>query len=293
MSSETRTIGIIGLGAIGCTLARLLAKGLPHTTILGYDIDPEKTSQCRREAGIKTLGKPHEIIGEAATLLLATPPEAIPKLLKEIAAHTSRHEEKQLLIADTATYKTPILHHYKILPPHVKAAGLHPLFGPGARDPRDHTIAVTPVPGRRGARELAETMEEAGFKTRILDPWRHDLIVSHTIGYSYIIATITTIIIEETGLTQEEIEELGGTTFQLLNLHQKTVLKDLPTTGKHILQAQPTKQTIQKIQQILKQTQENPQQTLEKIKKHKQKTNQQTINKAYQTLYKLIKTIKT
>jgi prephenate dehydrogenase len=110
-----RSIGIVGLGLIGGSLARRLA---PEHDVLAYDVDPS-TRDAARDAG---LGVAESIVDCAAgreLVVVAVPLPAFPVVLAEIGAGP--------VVTDVASVKGPALDAARAAG--VRWVGGHPMAG--------------------------------------------------------------------------------------------------------------------------------------------------------------------
>ena len=145
----------------------------------------------------------------------------------------SRPYAKARLVFDIATFKEGVIGEYQSYPKEVMVASVHPLFGPGARDPRKHSVVVVPVPGRReGSRLASQLFRAAGFNVVVASVEEHDEAVAYTIGLSYVIASSLAGALKD---KWDSLHGLSGTTFRLLRILMGSIAGDPEDFIAHIL----------------------------------------------------------
>lgn len=181
------TLGVIGLGAIGGSVAWQAARaGVPR--VLGYD-------RCRRDAvaaarcGAITdvVTDPQRLVRETDFLLLAVPPGATIDVLHQLA---DRIRQQPMYCTDVTSVKTPIVAAAEELRLADRFAGSHPFAGThhsgftAARPDRflDALVYVTPVAGgTRAASEVADFWTRVvGAQPVVLSAKQHDQLVAWT-----------------------------------------------------------------------------------------------------------------
>jgi prephenate dehydrogenase len=117
-------VGILGLGLIGGSLALSLNKS-SSCKILGWDKE-EATNEEAKRRGITIASSPAELMESVEVIVLATPPSAMPNLIKE----TVLHIKKNTLISDVSSIKRYVIDSIlPILPKNSYFIGAHPLSG--------------------------------------------------------------------------------------------------------------------------------------------------------------------
>ena len=203
-------LGIAGVGGMGSWLARLaISKGLE---VHGYDKDP---GRLRGVEGLTPSTSLEDLVASTDIVIVATPPTAAPSVLREIGDIASKTGWSGG-VADIATFKKHTIPVLRSLPPAVRVASLHPLFGPRARRLEAHKVLVVPVPGREGEAGLfTSLLGVLGLRWEPVDPETHDRVMGLVIGLPYAIGHALARI---AGGTLEEAYRLSGTTFKALHL---------------------------------------------------------------------------
>ena len=174
------TLGVLGLGAIGGSVARQ-ARLAGIRTVLGWSPVPAERAAAVRDGAVSDAPARAEDVARAADLLvLAAPPIANIEQLGALAPHL----RAAALVTDVGSVKRAIVARAEALGLGARFAGSHPMAGShaagfGASRPdllRGAVVYVTPAAGgAAAAREIAhfwEAVLEAQVVT--LDAERHD-----------------------------------------------------------------------------------------------------------------------
>lgn len=191
-------LGIIGLGAIGGSIARQAKQaGIP--TVLGWSPEPaERVTAAQQGALDDAPHRAEEVAAAVDLLVLAAPPSANLQLLESL----HRRVASGALITDTGSVKRQIVARAASLGLGSRFAGSHPLAGSHRRGFeasradlfRGAVVYVTPVPGPAGeapAREIAHFWESVGeAQTVVMDASQHDAQVAVTSHVPQIVASL-------------------------------------------------------------------------------------------------------
>lgn len=258
---EISVIGSVGAGRMALTLARLLQPNGFEFTF--YDANYEALARAR-ELGYRVYRELSGMIRVADAIMISVSHsdyrEAIHNVKEELLRNPNRRVK---LVFDIASFKEDLLSEYQEYPDDVMVASIHPLFGPGARDPRYHTVAVIPVPGREGSSMLVDVFKRAGFRVVVVDAESHDELVSYTIGASYLLAVALARAIEK---EWERIGELSGTSFKLLKILIGSIANDQADFISHILSRPGTRSVSDRLINEIVDSIRDPQSSAEKIK---------------------------
>ncbi|MDR0532303.1 MAG: prephenate dehydrogenase [Oscillospiraceae bacterium] len=186
--SRNYTIGIVGLGLMGGSLA-LALRGFRCARLLGADQDD---LVCRRA---QAAGAVHEattdtgaVIAQADLLFFCVYAHHIPNILEEYAALL----KPGCLVSDICGVKGPLYQTIMpLLPDGVEYVGVHPMAGK-ERDGYENAEAglyrgcgflITPTP-RSTPAGIALMKELAGHigaaRMRVVEPAEHDAIIAYT-----------------------------------------------------------------------------------------------------------------
>ena len=188
-------LGILGLGAIGGSLARQ-AK-LAGVTVVGWSPEPsERVAAVQQGALDDAPAHPADVARAADLLVLAGPPAANLTQLETLAAHL----RPGALVTDVGSVKRAIVALAERLGLAARFAGGHPLAGTHRRGFeasrgdlfRDAVVYVTPCAGGDGAaREIAHFWETVlGAHAVTLDAARHDAQLAATSHVPQVVASL-------------------------------------------------------------------------------------------------------
>ncbi|GAB6148069.1 prephenate dehydrogenase [Stetteria hydrogenophila] len=219
---DFKVIGVVGAGRMGLTLARLMKPA--GFEFVFHDIRREALERASA-AGYAVAESLEDLVGRVDAVMVAVSHDAMKPVISYLADLLARPEAKARLVFDISTFKEGVVEAYESVPSKVLAASVHPLFGPGARDPRVHTVAVMPVPGHgeEGAKAAAGIFEKAGFKVIHTTVSEHEESVAYTIGLSYVIATAFSLTVKE---RWKRSPRIYGITFRILKSLASTVATD-------------------------------------------------------------------
>jgi prephenate dehydrogenase len=192
------TLGVIGLGAIGGSIARQ-AKRAGVAAVVGWSPEPaERAAAVQQGALDDAPPRPADVARVADVLVLAAPPAANLAQLDALAPHLSA----AALVTDVGSVKRAIVGLAEGLGVGARFAGSHPLAGTHRRGFeassadlfRGAVVYVTPCGGTAGAgaaREIAHfwnTVLEA--HPVVLDAARHDAQLAATSHLPQVVASL-------------------------------------------------------------------------------------------------------
>jgi prephenate dehydrogenase len=225
-----------------------------------------------------------ELVALSDYVLVATP----PRVARRVIGALSSMEVEGRVVFDIATFKKDIVEAYKQLPRGAKAASAHPLFGPGARRPEAHTVAVVPLPGREDdAMYVEEFMRGLGFHVVRIDVEAHDRIMGIVVGGSYTVAALVAALLASYN-NPGEVLELAGTTFKHLLVHLKSILNDPQGFIEYILSNKETKRAARTMHRALGGILADPEKGVELLEWARTLWSPREIGEAYKKLYRLV-----
>ena len=180
------TLGVIGLGAIGGSLARQ-AKRAGIRTVLGWSPDNAERAAAAREGAVDDAPPRAEDVARVADLLVLAAPPAANLTLLDSAVPQLR---AGALATDVGSVKRAIVQRAAERSLGDRFAGSHPLAGTHRRGFeaaraelfRGAIVYITPVPGGdAAAREIAHFWQSVlGANPVVIDAARHDAQVALT-----------------------------------------------------------------------------------------------------------------
>lgn len=219
--TELRSVGIVGLGLMGGSLAWDLAeRGL---RVLGADRDPGVVAAARADgvvAGELDLDEsPYEL--DVDVLVLAVPVRAMPELLRHLApAIPSR-----TLVTDLGSTKRSIVAAAEGVGLGDRFVGSHPIAGDtssgwaAARAGlyRDATVLLTPTSTSRpeAIARAIDLWSAAGATTTVVDAAEHDRRLAWTSHLPQLAATALAIALDDATLSLDDLGPGGRDTTRL------------------------------------------------------------------------------
>ena len=189
-------VALIGIGLIGSSLARVLRRDSPHTTIVACARRAETLASVRRlELADAVTDDPAEAASGADIVVIATPLSAYPVIgerikpaLKDGAILTDVGSVKQMAIRDLQPHVPPSVH---FVPGHPVAGTEH--SGPEAGFAelfRDRWCILTPLPdtASEAVGAVGRMWERCGMRVVTMNPDHHDKVLAMTSHLPHLIA---------------------------------------------------------------------------------------------------------
>ena len=179
-----RSVGVVGIGLIGGSIALALRRARPEVRLIGVDRGPA-LDRASAMGVFDRLGSDLSTLREADLVALAAPVRQNASLLVRLGKVLTA----SVLITDTGSTKRVVLDAARRLPPHVSFVGGHPLAG-SARAGADAARAdlfrgrpwlLTPCGATRAPRDVdrvAALVTELGAEPRIIDGEAHDQVIA-------------------------------------------------------------------------------------------------------------------
>ena len=122
-----QTVGIVGLGLIGGSIALATRAALPHAKVIAVDNQDVLDSAMRVNA-IDVAADDLAVLAEADLIILAAPVRQNLDILRRLAGHV----QQPAVITDTSSTKRAIVEAARALPERLTFVGGHPLGGAAA-----------------------------------------------------------------------------------------------------------------------------------------------------------------
>lgn len=213
------SIGVIGLGLIGGSLARAFRAG--GFTVYGYDRDAAAMAEAYA-AGV--IANPPDARVEAwwegvDWLFLAVPIGVVPTWAERIAAA----REKPLLLIDVSSAKGPVIGALGALPDHIRVLSLHPMAGreksgflaSSADLFRGRPCVLVPVPGRPEAadEEATRILAFLGMRPVRMAAPEHDFVAALVSHLPYLVSAALLVTAADQGRRVPGWPEMAGPGF--------------------------------------------------------------------------------
>lgn len=213
------SIGVIGLGLIGGSLARVFqAEGF---TVFGYDTDGRTMVEASR-AGV--IANPPESgveawLDRADWVFLAVPLGQVGAWAERIASA----RETPLLLVDVGSAKAPVMAALGSLPGHIRVLSLHPMagreksgFAASSADLfRGRPCVLVPVPGRKDGvdAEAATILGLLGMRPVRMEVAEHDFVAALVSHLPYLASAALLVTAEDQGRPVPAWPQMAGPGF--------------------------------------------------------------------------------
>lgn len=185
---------VIGLGLVGGSLARALARAFPEVKLLGVEPEPRARAQALSDRIVaEALEAPGPALAKCGLVVSCVPFGALPTLLAALGPHLSG----DTLLTDVCAVKAPVDRAVAEALPGVRFVGGHPLIGgdPAALSPSradvfaGRPVALCPRPGEEPlAATLGAIWAALGARPVVLPAEEHDRLVALTSHLPYLSA---------------------------------------------------------------------------------------------------------
>ncbi len=192
MSNLPQTVGIVGLGQIGGSIALALRKRAPQLRLLGVELQSSRAAKAR--SFLDAVSTELDELAGADWIVLATPVRVILRLLPELFDRFPK-----AAVLDTGSTKQAILTEAKKLGPDFQFVGGHPLAGsekagetgwnPDLFEKRPFFLCQAaesqPLQARAGA-----LVEQLGARPVWVDPEEHDRLLAYSSHFAYLLSVL-------------------------------------------------------------------------------------------------------
>ena len=211
-----------GAGKMGRWFARFLMEDGKDVAIAGRN--RERLLETGKELGVETMTG-LKGIGSADVILISVPIDSFGEVVEQI----SRHVRPGQIIVDITSVKAfPVETMHRYLKDSL-VLGVHPMFGPGARDIANKNFVLTPTNEEEKAlaRKVERYLQAKGARATLMSPREHDEMMAIVLGLPSLIATVsadTLLGFDKLGLARE----IGGTTYKVLLMLAESVVSEDP-----------------------------------------------------------------
>lgn len=205
--NEKPTIAIIGgNGQMGRWFQRFFAgQGL---TVLVADVDTPQTAP--------------EVAAQADVVILSVPIPKVTDLAQEVAPVL---KPDAALMDLTSVKQRPMAAMLSAFAGEV--VGTHPLFGPGEESITGRTVVLCPGRGERWFTWLKDLLTQAGARVKVTTAAEHDRLMAVVQGLAHFLLISFGAVIQELGVSLEDLEEFSTPTFATLhNLARRLLSQD-------------------------------------------------------------------
>jgi prephenate dehydrogenase len=217
-------IAVIGAGGMGAWFTRFF-KSRGHLVIVA-DRDSSKAKRLASKLRAKYASNNIEAARESDIIILATPANVIPKVIKEILP-VLRRDAMICEISATKSIVMPALRSAEKRG--AKIASIHPMFGPLTHDIRDRSIiAIRTGKDTRGYTTMKYLLQGARFF--LTDQDIHDRQMAVTLGLPHFLNMAFAMTLSKRR-NLAEIRKYAGRTFNLQMLLAQAIADEPETTA--------------------------------------------------------------
>ena len=201
MNHSIRSLGIVGVGLIGGSLALSLKRVMPELKVLGYGRNTANLDWAKEHGVISERAAHLADLGDCDLIVIATPLGAMESVIDELAPHISSHT----LLTDVGSAKSAVVEQIKrVAAKHPEADLLdrfvpgHPIAGrekSGAAAAKAdlfdaHRVILTPIHENTDAavKQVADVWELAGATVQTMTPDHHDEVLAATSHLPHLLA---------------------------------------------------------------------------------------------------------
>ena len=216
-------IAIIGgSGKMGRWFTDFLVKEGMEVIITGRN--QAKLQAAGQQLGVEVAGN-IDAVKQADVILTSVPIDDFEESIQQIAPHI---RPEQVVIDITSIKESPVEMMHK----HIKRGqmlGVHPMFGPGARDITNQNFILTPTNEEENAlaRKVRGYLETRGARVTLVTPRQHDEMMSVVLGLAHFIALVSA----DTLLSLNKataLRAVSGSTYKLLLTLAESVIAEDP-----------------------------------------------------------------
>jgi prephenate dehydrogenase/chorismate mutase len=215
-------VAIIGTGGMGSWFACFFKSRGNSVTV--SDLDQRRARALASKIHVKWASNNTEAVRESDVIILATPTNAIPNVVKEILPAL----RENALLVDISAVKSPVASVLRLAEKRgVQTASIHPLFGPLASDLRGKKVIVIDRGSKRGIKRAKHILENAS--TLLTNPQIHDRQTALTLALPHFLNMAFAMTISRRNIA--EIRKFAGRTFNLQMLLAEMVASEPETTA--------------------------------------------------------------
>lgn len=214
-----KSICIIGLGLIGGSVAKELARAYPAATLLGVEANPAHAPLALELGLVHQILSLEEALPQADVVILAIPVNAIHSLLPQILERV----QPQAVVIDLGSTKSSLCAAVAEHPNRKQYVAAHPIAGTENTGPRaafeglfQGKVNIVCEREKSSAQALGvamEVFEVLGLKTTFMDPEQHDRQLAYTSHLSHVSAFMLSITVMKKGEEEEDLFAMAGSGF--------------------------------------------------------------------------------
>ena len=207
---------------MGRWFANFLLKDGKEVIITGRN--RRKLLEAKQQLWVK-MATNTEAVKSADAILISVPIANFEEVIQQLQPCISP-EQVIIDIASIKVFTVEIMHKYMKT---VTTLGVHPMFGPGARDIAKQNFVLTPTNEAETAlsQKIRGYLETRGARVTLMTPQEHDEMMAVILGLSHFIAIVSA----DTLLSLDnlkQLEAIGGSTYKVLLTLAGSVISEEP-----------------------------------------------------------------
>jgi len=230
-----------GSGKMGRWFASFLSKDGKEVIITGRN--EKKLLEAKQQLGVE-VATISEAVNSADAVLISVPIDNFEEVVKELCPYT-RPEQVIVDITSVKVFPVEVIHK------HIKRGmvlGVHPMFGPGAKDIANKNFVLTPTNDeeRALAQKVRKYLETRGAKVTLMTPAEHDEMMTVILGLSHFIAIASA----DTLLSFSRLKQMraiSGSTYKVLLALAEGVVSEDPEFYASLQMSLPNMAEVEKL----------------------------------------------
>jgi len=227
---------------MGRWFANFLLKDGKEVIITGRN--QKKLLEAKKQLGSVEVATNTEAVKSADVILISVPIDNFEEVIQQLQPHI-RPEQVIIDITSIRVFSLEIIHKYINTG---TTLGVHPMFGPGARDVTNHNFVLTPTNEAETAlaQKIRGYLETRGARVTLMTPQEHDEMMTVILGLSHFIAIVSA----DTLLSLDnlkQLEAIGGSTYKVLLTLAGSVISEEPELYAALQMSLPNMAKIEKL----------------------------------------------
>ena len=279
-----KTISIIGAGgAMGKWFSEYFSK-------IGFEVTGfDNTKPVAKN--IKNAKSLISAILNVDYVLLSTPTKKTPEIIRLIAKEMKRGS----YLIDITSHKAKTATALGKIPAKVSPICIHPMFGPGAKNLKNHNIVLIPIKDGKKELNVAKNLfPDGNFVT--IDSTEHDKKIAMILGLTHLInIAFANILAKDDKILLTE--KMSGTTFKAQKILAESIMTESPELIETIISNPEIRRVAEEfwkdVGRLLASAQEGKsEEIIEYINMNKEKISQNVdLEKTYKKLTRMVNTI--
>ncbi len=226
-----RVAVIGGAGRMGRLFARYFTQ--QGNEVIISDVNWEEAVKFAGSLNAEATQSNTEAAGSSELIVICTPIMDVPRVVDEIIHNLS----ESAIVMEISSIKSPVISAMRMVAETGgKPLSIHPLFGPGARDPSGERMALIPLSDEKSEVELARSIFP-NVSIFPVDLERHDRIMALALSLTHLINVVFASTIAEENIA--ELKRIGGKTFRMQLLLCESVMTESPDLSAAIQMSNP------------------------------------------------------